>query len=341
MPPSRARTFSYRAGVRVRGSILACDATAGSDLIFLSHAGALEARAARQLPRPRAGKRQVLTTETTLALLEATHTPGAHRLRSLTLTAALGRPFSVGAMRLELFSAGALPGAASLSCDLGGQRVVYAGPLGSLAARGETPPVRPADALCVDGTFADPRFVLPAPAEALAAIAGAVARAHEAGRPAVVLVEPVELALQIAAALADEVKPRAHRLVMQMAAAYRAAGLSAPSPLRFAGRLNAGEVLFWPVAARDAPALRGLASPVFVLASGWASDRLATAAFGADVAVALSPHASFPNLLEYIAATGAREVAIRHPTGAALADALAARGVDAYPLGPPQQIPLF
>ena len=108
------RAFIYRAGVRVAGTILACDATAGSDLIFLSHAWALDARAARALPRARHGRRQILTTETTLALLGA---PGA-RLRAHALLAGLGRPFALGELRLELFASGHGPGAASLVCEI-------------------------------------------------------------------------------------------------------------------------------------------------------------------------------------------------------------------------------
>src|SRR5262252_4918015 len=126
--------FGYRAGVRVQGTIVACDATAGSDLIFLSHARALGARAARALPRARGGKRQVLATELTLALLG----PPGDRLRPCALLAPLGRPFGLGSLRLELFASGAMPGAASLLCEAGARRVVYAGPIGP------NPGVRPA-----------------------------------------------------------------------------------------------------------------------------------------------------------------------------------------------------
>ena len=69
-----ARTFSYRAGVRIRDSVLACDATGGSDLIFVSHAELIDGNAgdgnhSRRLPRARAGRRKILTTDATLALL--------------------------------------------------------------------------------------------------------------------------------------------------------------------------------------------------------------------------------------------------------------------------------
>src|SRR6185295_11754176 len=124
------RTLSYRGGVRVRDSVLACDTASGSDLVFLSHAGAL-GRAASGAPRARGGgRRKILTNETTLALLGA----AGERLRPHALTAGYGRPFTLGGMRIELFPSGALPGAASLLCERGGQRLVYAGPIGALSS---------------------------------------------------------------------------------------------------------------------------------------------------------------------------------------------------------------
>src|SRR4051812_50048805 len=63
MAKGTSRTFSYRAGVRIRDSVLACDATGGSDLIFLSHAELIDGNGgdgtgARRLPRARPAARE-------------------------------------------------------------------------------------------------------------------------------------------------------------------------------------------------------------------------------------------------------------------------------------------
>jgi len=51
----RPRTFVYRGGTRVAGSVLACDASSGGDLLFLSnalgHLGGGEARPRARAPR--------------------------------------------------------------------------------------------------------------------------------------------------------------------------------------------------------------------------------------------------------------------------------------------------
>ncbi len=335
----KTRAFIYRAGVRVTGTILACDASAGSDLIFLSHADALDARAARALPRARHGRRQILTTDTTLTLLGA---PGA-RLRAHALLAGMGRPFSLGELRLELFPSGQGPGAASLLCEIGGgtndiRRIVYAGVIGP----GDSPAVRPADALCLDATFGARRFAFPPLEEALAEIRRLVQGAIAQGRAPLVLIEPTPSALALARTLAAAGVPvRAPRVFLQLAAAHARAGLAVPPLQRWNAKPRAGEALLWLPRARSATGLGRLEAPLAILASGRAADPAEVARAGADHGVALADRADFASLLRYIAATGAREVALLNAPGEELAEALAARGVEAYPLGPPRQIALF
>jgi ABC-type nitrate/sulfonate/bicarbonate transport system substrate-binding protein len=57
--------------------------------------------------------------------------------------------------------------------------------------------------------------------------------------------------------------------------------------------------------------------------------------------VTLSTTADFAGLLRYVEATAAREVALVNAPGDDLTNALAARGIDAYRLGPPRQAELF
>src|SRR4051812_5266091 len=114
------RAFIYRGGglhraggVRIAGTVIACDAAAATELVFLSHAPTLGAQARRALPRIGGARRQVLATEVTLALLGSA---GA-RLEAHALPASYGRPFGLGDLRLEMFPSGFMPGAASLLCE--------------------------------------------------------------------------------------------------------------------------------------------------------------------------------------------------------------------------------
>jgi hypothetical protein len=330
--PKTKRAFVYRAGVRLAGTVLACDAAAGADLVFLSHAAVLGARRRRALPRVGGGRRQILTTEATLALLG----PFGDRLRAQALVTAYGRPFALGDLRLELFPSGFLPGAASLLCERDGRRLVYAGPIGD---GGE---VRAADALCLDARFADSAIVFPVRAEAEASLLRAARDTTGAGAP-VFLIEPLALAPTIARALATAgVALRAHRAIVEALGTFRRIGPAGAGPTvqRFAGKLAPDEALLWPADARaprqggEAPARRTvLVSPRAGTAARTPSDGALglTFPFGADLA----------ELARYVEATGAGEVALVGAPDDALAELLRGRGVAAYRIGPPRQIDLF
>ncbi|HVV53624.1 MAG TPA: hypothetical protein VHO06_28470 [Polyangia bacterium] len=331
-PRNSARAFVYRAGVRLAGTVVACDAAAGGDLVFLSHAAVFGAHRKRALPRVGGARRQILTSEATLALLG----PVGERLRARALLAPFGRPFTLGELRLEMFPSGYQPGAASLLCERGGRRIVYAGPIGAGAAA----EVRAADALCLDARTAGRGIVFPeraAAEERLRRLAGD----GSAGAAPAVFVEPLALAPAVARVLAAAGLPlRAHRGILDAVAAHRRAdaGAAYPAIQRFAGRLAEDEALLWPAEAR-APVPGQVRARRAVVVSPRAAvadlgppgaERLVFP-FGADLAA----------LVRYVEVTGAAEVALAGAPDDDLAELLRGRGLDAYRIGSPRQIDLF
>jgi putative mRNA 3-end processing factor len=312
--------------------VVACDAAAGGDLVFLSHAAVLGARGRRALPRVGGSRRQILATEGTLSLLG----PFGDRLRAQALVAPFGRPFALGDLRLEIFPSGFMPGAASLFCERDGRRSVYAGPVG------EGGELRAADALCLDARFATREIAFPARAVAEESLRQLV-RDGASGAAPLLLIEPLALAPSIARVLgAAGVPLRAHRTILDAVAAFRRVDgqSSYPTVQRFAGRLADNEALLWPADARP-PSQGGqvrarravfvsprAASPALPRSS--AADAL-TFPFGAD----------FSQLTRYVEATGASEVALAGAPDDELAELLRGRGLDAYRIGPPSQIDLF
>ena len=343
MRPARTteRAFRFARGVRLAGTNIACDTPGGADeLVFLSHAQALGALGRQRALLRRTGRQELLVTEPTLALLG----PAGARLRRHALPAPFGRPFSLGELRVELFSSGHLPGAASLLVEGRGRRLVYAGTIGAgRPGFGSTPAeLRPADALCLDATFGDPRYVFPPAEAALAQACAFAAEAAAAGLAAILLTPAFGSGLEVAAALiAGGFAVRGHRAVLAAATAFRAAGVAVPTITRFAGKLAPREVLLWPPEAREAPQVARLGPARVAFVSGFSVDPAALARVRADVAIPLSNQSDFPQLLAYIEATGAREIALHRGQAEPFAAALRARGLDAYPLGPPRQMELF
>jgi len=316
--------FLFRAGVRIAGTVVTCDGNAATDLLFLSHAPVMAAHGRRALPGR--GRRQLLTTDTTLTLLG----PVGERLRPHALVTPFGRPFTLGDLRLELYPSGYLPGAASLLCERGGRRLAYAGPIGAEAE------VRAADAVCLDARWAAADLQLPARADAEAELLAA-ARDRAGGGPPVLVVDPPGLAPAVAQVLAHAgVATRTHRKILESLGVYRRAmGLTHPATAiqRYAGRLAAGELLLWPAGAAVPPQVMK-PTPRRTVPVGPRAGQ-------GDGGVAFSTGADAARLLGYVRATGAAEVALVGAPDDHLADLLRARGIIAYRLGPPRQMPLF
>jgi hypothetical protein len=307
------------------GTVVTCDGSAATDLLFLSHAPVLAAHSRRGLPIG-GGRRQLLTTDTTLTLLG----PIGERLRPQALVTAFGRPFTLGDLRLELYPSGYLPGAASLLCEQAGRRVAYAGPLG------EQPDVRAADAVCLDARWAAPDLLLPGRVEAELNLL-ARARDRAAGAAPVLLVDPPGLAPVLAQLLAEAgVATRTHRKILEALAVYRRAlGATRPAAAiqRYSGRLAPGELLLWPAGA-PVPAQVDKPIPRSMVLVGPRGGQVAGG-------VAFPVGADAARLLQYVQATGATEVALSGAPDDHLAGLLRERGLAVYRLGPPRQIPLF
>ena len=114
------------------------------------------------------------------------------------------------------------------------------------------------------------------------------------------------------------------------------------APLRrFAGKLGPQEALLWPPEARGASALGALVSPSFAFVSGFSVERTAVDCMRADQGIALSNQAGFDDLVAYLEATGAHEVALHRGFAETFAAILRERGYDAYAIDPPRQMELF
>jgi hypothetical protein len=337
MKPRRPpRSFSYRAGIRIAGTDITCDAPGfPSDLVFVSHANALPPRA-EAAPL---GRRQFVTTEATLRLLGEA---GA-RLRPRVLPAAFGRPFKLGRHRLEVVPSGFLPGAAALLCETATRRVLYLGAFcpEPLIAGVEPARFRRVDAVCIDASLADPDLHLPPRQEVLARLrAFALAQGRESGA-VVLFASPFGALPAVVLDLARAgIALRAHRRISATLGRMRALCPELPAIPRFVGKTGDGEVLLWPPDARDAAGLAALGELPSALVSGLAGEPSALANLHVAAGFALTNLPSFAEIVAAILATGAREVALFRGAAEPAAAILRQRGIDAYALGPPRQMPL-
>jgi hypothetical protein len=309
-----AAGFSYVAGIRVTSrsggglSPIWCDAARSRAVCFLSRADAAFGRG-----RPE----RLIATAQTVALRRALGAPAAH-----ALVPRYGRPFAIGRARLELVPSGSLPGAAQLLIELRGEpggeswRGLYAGTPSPRPLAGAEPlQARACDELVVDapedGGVVDG---LEAAIALLDSGASGDRLAPEGLRALFALVEHGRLGRNLGRSLGRN--PGRDRLALPARLA-RAAGLQprrvAPASAALARRVIAGR--------------RAATDDVLALGLGPTVDELV--AFALDCGarrVHVRLHGREPRRI-----AGAR----------ALVAALAARKIDASPLGPPEQLALF
>jgi putative mRNA 3-end processing factor len=176
------------------------------------------------------------------------------------LTPPFGRPFTLGVHRLELFRAGSSLGAASLSIDIDGHRIVYTGAVhprgGNLGGAAER---RSADTLILEAEYGARHYRFPDPEEVIPRVIEFSSEVARDGGVAVLLVRHAEKTLDIAHAFRDtDIPLLAHRSLADVA--RRAPAEPARATVRRAGpRPHPGSVLLWPTRARQA--LGGTALP--------------------------------------------------------------------------------
>jgi putative mRNA 3-end processing factor len=306
----------WRDGVHIMKTPIWCDARRTREACFISHAGISEARR----------HKQVIATDATIALLGG-------KLRALT--SPYGRPFNLGKARLELFPSGAMVGAASLLVDAD-RRVVYAGTVDPGPGRLPGPAeVRSCDVLVIDATFGHARFRFPPAGEVIARVREWVDARVAAGDTPVLLAEPLGVGMDLVAALGATYRVRVQRGVHEAARKLPALGFPLPPVSRFSGTPGPGEVVIWPPSGRAAPAIARIARRRIALVGAGEAERA-----GAEIAFPLAGAADFGALVDTIGKTGAKIAYLLGGPGPELYEALAARGIDARPLGPPEQLAL-
>ncbi|HNN92351.1 MAG TPA: hypothetical protein PKI03_08785 [Pseudomonadota bacterium] len=359
---------SYRDGVHIEsaeGQSLWCDAERQRELCFFASAAGLS-----QLRLSDA----LLCSERSWRLyaeLLAASDRVAGKPPSLLLSPP-GRPFQLGAARLELFPSGQLPGAAGLWLRTSrGTEIVYAGaPNPTPRTTVEAMQVRAAETLIVHAPLALQDRALPSRDEALRALAAELSAGTAERAICIVLCSALSTAPELVHALRTEplfasLAPRpplfAHSQILRVCAAYRRVGAlpdhlpaDAPTLRRYGGPLPAGGVVLWPLSAgagtlssviKSAPA----ASPIrVILCSGAAllpgfagrlSAGLAEKSLHLHTTVPFPDALDRPGLLRYVRDSGCRRVFLTAGCSEELAAALAP--IAGFPLGPPSQLRLF
>ncbi|WP_224249028.1 MBL fold metallo-hydrolase [Hyalangium gracile] len=319
-----------RNGLHLTGTPLSLDATRKTPLSFVSH-GHTDHIARHE---------RTISTAATLRFM-------THRLGPVgsPLAVPYNQIFELGSLSLELLSAGHILGSAQLRViRRDGKRIVYTGDLNVVPSLTAEPvQVAECDTLVIEATFGHPRYRFPPKEEVLAQVEAWVRQQLERGAFPVLLGYPLGKSQEAMKYLSGRgFGLVAHASILEVTELYAELGVPIGPVRRFDGKLEPGEVLFFPPHLSRAGGLSGLWPRATAVLTGWALDPGAAYRYGAQVAFPVSDHADCPSLVKYVKATGAREVLTHHGFKKELAQVLRDKGIDARELGgKPQQLALF
>ena len=316
----------YWHGIHLVDSVLWLDAPRAADLCFISNARAVK----------RSGRARILTTEASARLA------GPALESSRTLLSPTLRRFTLGGLDLELLPAGHLLGSAQLRVRRAGERLVYTGPID--LEPGLTRPagrIARCDVLVLACGPVRPGDRWPDRSRQRAALVDWVERVLAAGGVPVLLAEPLGAAQEVAALLGRRgLRLRVHRRAYQHCRTFHALGVDLPGVRVFRGTPGRDEVCLFPPQLARSRAIDRLSRARIGLV-GPAELAPAAARAKAERVFGLSDWADHPTLERIARDSRARRIHLvgRHP--AALAEALRAQGLVAWPLRPPEQLRLF
>ena len=283
-----------------------------------------------------------LATPATAALYR--HRLG-HGLKVRTIDYRTSVPF--GDVRLTVYPAGHCLGSAMLHVDNGQESLLYTGDFklgASLTA--QTAEIPQADVLIMESTFGKPRYRMPPREQVVGQLIESVREAFAVGSTPVIHAYAVGKAQEVSALLTQAGIPvLQHPVVYGVSQVYRACGIdfrgaSGADIAEYTGRpLVDHAVVTLPKRSRGFR-LSGLGTVYSMATTGWAIDSATRHRWDVDLAVPLSDHADFDELLECVERASPQRVYCTHGP-AEFVDHLRDRGIDAYPLVDEQQRRLF
>ncbi len=301
--------------------------------------------------------RVVIATPNTARICRARFSRRAVRAPQLSLLATRERPraevafeehefnepWSEGEHRLTLFSAGHVLGSSQLLIEGERGSFVYTGDFKLASSLTVEPPeVKRCDVVLMECTYGSPQYVFP-PRNEVAGEMVAFARAClEQDAVAVFFAYSLGKAQEAMAILGGAGLPlTVHGAIDTLARVYVDAGIPLPPYARYdAATFDPASVLIWPPGGKALPkALRGRNVRTAVL-TGWSLDRGAFFRYGTERGFALSDHADYPALLQYIERAQPRKVILNHGRRD-FTHRLRALGIDAEYLEAHAQLSLF
>jgi Cft2 family RNA processing exonuclease len=253
--------------------------------------------------------------------------------------------YAVRDARVTLYPAGHILGSAQVLVEWQGTRFLYSGDFKLRPGRSAEPVEVPkADVVVMETTFGRPRYRFPETAEVVEQIRAFCSDALDLGCTPVLFCYSLGKGQEALACLEGVDFPiYLHTTHWKMASLYKDLGVKLPPFQHFKpGQSIKRGVLLCASGCRRGGWFQKLEPVRTAYLSGWAVDRWARWRFRTDEAFALSDHADYEDLMEYVRLTGAKAIHTVHGFADEFARDLRRQGYWAEPLREPGlQLTLF
>lgn len=248
--------------------------------------------------------------------------------------------------RLTLLPAGHILGSAMAMIESGSERLLYTGDFklrpGLAAEVCDPAPAVGCDVLIMETTFGRARYRMPPPEEVIQKMIHFCRETLARDETPVLLGYSLGKSQEILHSLAGAALPVVlHAQVLKLTRVYEALGHVFPAYEAHEPGVSCRRKVFLCPPGALTPALRGaLHQPRVAVITGWAVDSGCQYRYGADAAFALSDHADFPDLIEFVRRVRPRRILTLHGFAADFAATLRELGFDASALGVDEQLTL-
>ena len=274
-------------GIRISGTELYLDAKKKVNLSVISHAHSDHVR--RHL--------NVIATPETISLIKVRN----RKINAILLP--YHQEYQLGDIKIELFPSGHILGAAQVLVKQNGKKLVYSGDFkpgqdDSVAAPME---IKQADILIMESTFGDPKFVFPKRWQVIERLVKFIDRCFQNGIVPVVMGYvrgKAQEALKILGELDYPVS--IHPSIDPFVKVFERYGIQFKNYQVYHGENMKDRVLLIPPHLSRGSLVKKIWQTKKLMLSGWAVLPKTKYRYGADEALALSDHADFNQLIDYV-----------------------------------------
>ena len=272
-------------GIRLAGTDIWLDPRKKRPLAFISHAHRDHLGSSHET---------VITSLKTAALTASTLR--AHTVRAVNWH----EKVELGGAKVELFPAGHILGSAQIMIEKDGLRIVYTGDIKVTASfTAERIEIRKCDVLIIECTYGHPKFLFPDRHEVAHDLIKFVKDCMARRITPVIVAYRVGKAQEVVKILGDAgIRTRLEHSIYEVTRLYTELGVSLLNYRRYPPFTPHREAIVVP------PHRLSLVKPIvrkrIALVTGWALDKEKISRFEHDVAIPLSDHADFAELLSYV-----------------------------------------